>query len=64
MSNTKHWLLKKKTQHQKTQIPFSKKLRDDIIEPLVIRRTRTDIENNEEYLEDMKKSGNRLPESR
>ncbi|GAB4343724.1 MAG: helicase-related protein [Flammeovirgaceae bacterium] len=33
------------------------KLRDDIIEPLVIRRTRTDIENNEEYLEDMKNQG-------
>jgi superfamily II DNA or RNA helicase len=30
------------------------KLRDDVIEPLVIRRTRTDIENNKEYLEDLK----------
>ncbi|RWY57534.1 helicase-related protein [Mucilaginibacter gilvus] len=30
------------------------KLRDDVVEPLVIRRTRTDIENNQEYLEDMK----------
>ncbi|MEW5844626.1 MAG: helicase-related protein [Bacteroidota bacterium] len=29
------------------------KLRDDVVEPLVIRRTRTDIENNEEYLEDL-----------
>ncbi len=29
------------------------KLRDDVVEPLVIRRTRTDIENNREYLEDM-----------
>lgn len=29
------------------------KLRDDVVEPLVIRRTRTDIENNKEYLEDM-----------
>jgi hypothetical protein len=26
------------------------KLRDDVVEPLVIRRTRTDIENNKEYL--------------
>lgn len=33
------------------------KLRDDVIEPLVIRRTRTDIENNKEYLEDMKSQG-------
>ncbi len=33
------------------------KLRDDIIEPLVIRRTRTDIENNKEYLEDLKNQG-------
>jgi len=32
-------------------------LRDDVVEPLVIRRTRTDIENNKEYLEDMKKQG-------
>ena len=30
------------------------KLRDDVVEPLVIRRTRTDIENNKEYLDDMK----------
>lgn len=29
------------------------KLRDDVVEPLVIRRTRTDIENNKEYLEDL-----------
>lgn len=28
-------------------------LRDDVVEPLVIRRTRTDIENNPEYLEDL-----------
>jgi superfamily II DNA/RNA helicase len=33
------------------------KLRDDVIEPLVIRRTRTDIEKNKEYLEDMKRQG-------
>jgi len=31
-----------------------KQLRDDVIEPLVIRRTRTDIENVPEYLEDLK----------
>src|SRR6218665_959148 len=30
------------------------KLRDDVVEPLVIRRTRTDIENNKEYLEDIR----------
>jgi len=34
-----------------------KKLRDDVVEPLVIRRTRTDIEKNKEYLEDMKSQG-------
>lgn len=33
------------------------KLRNDIIEPLVIRRTRTDIERNEDYREDVKKQG-------
>lgn len=33
------------------------KLRDDVVEPLVIRRTRTDIEKNKEYLEDMKNQG-------
>ncbi|MDP3558110.1 MAG: helicase-related protein [Bacteroidota bacterium] len=30
------------------------KLRDDVVEPLVIRRTRTDIENNKEYLDDLR----------
>ncbi|MBC6408930.1 MAG: DEAD/DEAH box helicase family protein [Ekhidna sp.] len=38
-----------------------KKLRDDVVEPLVIRRTRTDIENNKEYLEDMKRQGIKFP---
>lgn len=38
-----------------------KKLRDDVIEPLVIRRTRTDIENNKEYLEDLKSQDIRFP---
>lgn len=33
------------------------KLRDDVIEPLVIRRTRTDIENNTAYLEDLESQG-------
>ncbi len=28
-------------------------LRNDVVEPLVIRRTRTDIENNKEYLDDL-----------
>jgi len=36
-------------------------LRDDVIEPLVIRRTRTDIENNPEYLEDMENQGLTFP---
>lgn len=33
------------------------KLRDDVVEPLVIRRTRNDIENNKEYLDDLKAQG-------
>lgn len=37
------------------------KLRNDIIEPLVIRRTRTDIENNQEYLDDIKSQGIEFP---
>ncbi|MFQ3580135.1 MAG: helicase-related protein, partial [Bacteroidales bacterium] len=37
------------------------KLRDDVVEPLVIRRTRTDIENNKEYLEDLEKQGLKFP---
>jgi superfamily II DNA/RNA helicase len=37
------------------------KLRNDIIEPLVIRRTRTDIENNEEYLKDIRAQGIEFP---
>lgn len=32
-------------------------LRNDVIEPLVIRRTRTDIENNEDYLKDLQEQG-------
>lgn len=37
------------------------KLRDDVIEQLVIRRTRSDIENNTEYLEDMENQGISFP---
>jgi len=37
------------------------KLRDDVVEPLVIRRTRTDIENNKEYLDDLKNQGIAFP---
>ncbi len=49
---------KKLSSQKKLNIPklrgLFKKLRDDVIEPLVIRRTRTDIENNKEYLADLK----------
>jgi len=37
------------------------KLRDDVVEPLVIRRTRTDIESNKEYLEDLAVQGIKFP---
>jgi len=37
------------------------KLRDDVVEPLVIRRTRTDIESNKEYLEDLEVQGIKFP---
>ncbi|HZY79100.1 MAG TPA: helicase-related protein [Cyclobacteriaceae bacterium] len=37
------------------------KLRDDVIEPLVIRRTRTDIENNRSYLDDLENQGIEFP---
>jgi superfamily II DNA or RNA helicase len=37
------------------------KLRDDVVEPLVIRRTRTDIESNKEYLEDLDAQGIKFP---
>jgi len=36
-------------------------LRNDVVEPLVIRRTRTDIENNNEYLEDLDIQGIKFP---
>jgi len=38
-----------------------KQLRDDLIEQLVIRRTRTDIENVPAYLEDLKKQNIKFP---
>ncbi|MCK9507927.1 MAG: phospholipase D-like domain-containing protein [Pigmentiphaga sp.] len=37
------------------------RLRDDVIEPLVIRRTRTDIEGNEDYMEDLERQGIKFP---
>ena len=37
------------------------KLRDDVIEPLVIRRTRTDLIKNDEYLADMIQKGLNFP---
>src|SRR5450759_2160430 len=37
------------------------KLRNDVVEPLVIRRTRTDIESNKEYLEDLDIQGIKFP---
>ena len=37
------------------------KLRNDVVEPLVIRRTRTDIENNKEYLDDLDAQGIKFP---
>jgi superfamily II DNA/RNA helicase len=36
-------------------------LRNDVVEPLVIRRTRTDIESNKEYLEDLDIQGIKFP---
>jgi superfamily II DNA or RNA helicase len=37
------------------------KIRDKVVEPLVIRRTRTDILNNPEYLKDIKEQGIEFP---
>lgn len=37
------------------------KIRDKVVEPLVIRRTRTDILNNPEYLEDINEQGIEFP---
>ena len=47
-------LAAEKTLNLKKLKALFQKLRDDVVEPLVIRRTRTDIENNKEYLEDLK----------
>lgn len=38
------------------------KLRDDVVEPLVIRRTRTDIVNSKDYLDDLVSQGIKFPE--
>lgn len=37
------------------------KIRDKVVEPLVIRRTRTDILNNPEYIKDIKEQGIEFP---
>lgn len=50
----------KKLNIKKLKVLFQK-LRDDVVEPLVIRRTRTDIESNKEYLEDLEKQGIKFP---
>ena len=50
-------LAAEKTLNIKKLKSLFQKLRDDVVEPLVIRRTRTDIEKNREYLEDMKSQG-------
>lgn len=50
-------LATEKTLNIKKLQSLFQKLRDDVVEPLVIRRTRTDIEKNKEYLEDMKSQG-------
>ena len=50
----------KKLNIKKLKVLFQK-LRDDVVEPLVIRRTRTDIENNSEYLEDLTVQGIKFP---
>jgi superfamily II DNA/RNA helicase/polyhydroxyalkanoate synthesis regulator phasin len=47
-------LSSEKTLNIKKLKTLFQQLRDDVIEPLVIRRTRTDIEKNKDYLEDMK----------
>lgn len=61
-----HEQYKKLSSEKKLNIPKLKalfhKLRDDVVEPLVIRRTRTDIENNPDYLEDLKNQGITFPQ--
>lgn len=50
----------KKLNIKKLKILFQR-LRDDVVEPLVIRRTRTDIENTKDYLDDIKSQGINFP---
>ncbi len=50
-------LANEKTLNIKKLKSLFQKLRIDVIEPLVIRRTRTDIENNKEYLDDLDSQG-------
>lgn len=50
-------LASEKTLNIKKLKSLFQKLRIDVIEPLVIRRTRTDIENNKEYLDDLDSQG-------
>lgn len=45
---------------QKVKSIFDR-IRDKVVEPLVIRRTRKDIENNKEYLKDIKEQGIAFP---
>ena len=45
---------------KKVKLIFDK-IRDKVIEPLVIRRTRKDIENNKEYLKDLETQGIKFP---
>jgi len=54
-------LSKEKNLNIKRLKELFQKLRDDVVEPLVIRRTRTDIENNKEYIEDMTAQGIKFP---
>lgn len=58
--NVVDFIEKRKTVLRKLRSLFAE-LRNDVIEPLVIRRTRTDIENDEEYLNDMKSQGIMFP---
>ena len=56
----KKFAYEKKLNIKKLKALFQK-LRDDVVEPLVIRRTRTDIENNKEYLEDLEAQKIKFP---
>ena len=59
---------KKLSAEKKLNLPKLKalfaQLRNDVIEPLVIRRTRKDIENNPEYLADLKEQGIKFPKQK